>query len=710
MAITFGGAGPSVAGTTSVAVAYPSNMAAAAGQLLFMVVATRVGTSFPTTPTGWLLLEEGRSLTGTAGAGVGPVRTFLFVRTKLITGTETGTVTVTQGSANATVAFMFKAISSTGEFYVEAFSAVDTSDGTSFNLSFTPNVDLGTSWIRPGDMLFANLVWPKQSATQSAVSVSAPGLTLTGQTAYSDANTTTGNDLRTRGISLDVDSGTQTDPTVTLSSTLSATSYGAGTLLRVSDSPMEPLHEDMPYIVARGATWSSGTAVRALPPIGIQDGDLILATSIIGNNASTAAANAISKGWAVLDDAPTNTRRGSTFARIYDSADPDSTYDITIATSSQGSATSIIAVRNHGVEELSDLIVGVGTSRGSSSSITTSLGITVPDRTLVIAVSGEATNAVGDWSQTTGDFTLAAISRDLGVVNSAIEYSILLEKSMEVGGATGNVLIDWAPAGSLNGRGLQVGIPAIPIPALVIPTYRGSSPIESIYKGVTSLLTLYKGTFGGGGTPGLAAPTLVGMTGAERSGAVITLDTLSPDSTMHVAFIGIAGNAFRTIDTPAGWNFIAAGSNPADPRWNQYALYLSSTPFPDENFVLSGAIESGIAGVFSFAENVEIGPAASNPSAATGNQTINSPGVNLTKNSILLRMLGYNHIGTSDATFPGEAEFTFGDVDAVDATERYSLFGYPLTKAPGPIGEVQWGLSGGSPYIPVAHTIAVHRT
>lgn len=495
MAITFQDGSGIGTGTTSINIAYPSSTSTNPGQLLVLFIAIRVGSNPPIPPRGWMLMAEGRGTFGTAGAGVGPTRTYVFVRSTLSTTSDTGSITVYTSGANVVVGSMSRWSSDSGEFYVDAVGTQDSTQNTQFSMSFTPDAPLGPGWIRPGDAIAVYASWPSQSITTSSLSISSPGLSFTGQASFSDPNSTTGNDIRGRAIRYQVESGTQTDATVTFAANFSSSLYGAGVLLRITDSPLPNPTPGIPFVVGRARSFDNGTQSNIYPPIGARAGDLLVATGTVGRNDATDASEATVNGWTVLDDVGVNTRRFFTIAKIYNPADSNSSYELSHGSGSAGAAIAVVAIREHGIISPSDIQVGIGTSRpGGSPTTSTALSLTTPkDNMLVLAAFGEATNAVGDPSQTTGDFIFSVIQRDLGVSSAAIEYTLLMEKAMTSAGVTGNVVLDYSPAGAANGRGIQLAIPSAE-EEFIIPHYVGDAAIFDIYRGGSDLSTIYVGT------------------------------------------------------------------------------------------------------------------------------------------------------------------------------------------------------------------------
>lgn len=103
VAIACVGSGTDATGTTSLSCGYPANLKA--GDLLLLAVANKYPSNGPSTPFGWTLVGQYDSTGHSPGADDGNTRTTVF--SKVATGSESGSLTVTLTSANVSVGQMF---------------------------------------------------------------------------------------------------------------------------------------------------------------------------------------------------------------------------------------------------------------------------------------------------------------------------------------------------------------------------------------------------------------------------------------------------------------------------------------------------------------------------------------------------------------------------------------------------------------------------
>lgn len=709
MSINYGATSTTVYGTNNANPGYPSGIAA--GDLLVMTIGAREpGSTYVGTPLGWIGIGEMAGTFGTTAVDAGPTRMWMFV--KIATGSETGTFNVAVANGAAMWVTMSRFRSTTGKFNLDWARGEDSSSGTGYSAACVPNSPrLTNGWIQPGDVLYAATTKPTDAGTYSAAAITVAGLTMASTTALASFATTNGNDMGGASAYAVVASGSQTSPNVTLSATMSVASYGPALVLRIRDNVPANPNPYMPYAVGSGFGRSDGgTTVNVGKPVEAENGDLILVALARGGTLSPILGAAPGKGWTVLSDQVVNTRSYAMFARIYNSADALTDWQLTQTTGATVSV-AVTAIRNHSVVNVAtDIQKGTGSNRGGSSvSTTTALGITTPaDNALAIAMFGESTNAIGRWSQTTGDFILLTEQQDQGTVNVLIEYITLLQKEIATAGATGNVVLDYNPAAAANGWGQQFSIPGLLPPVVNLPTWRGANPIMSIFKGVTALATLYKGTWD---VPGLNVPGLLGVTGGSRSGSNnFLLDTLTPGGFKHVVFLGIAGSASRDLTSiPAGWELYISGKNVNDATWNQWWILGSTSSTPSlSNFTISGSIESGTMVAITFADDFEVLGHAWTDSNSENNVSFPSPAVaDALKDALVMRLVMFNHINTTDVTYMGTLDDQFSDLDATDSTERYQINLGFNEQAAGPIpASSDWWLNNGNPYKPIAHTMA----
>jgi hypothetical protein len=171
-AVAFGTIGTGGSGTTAPAPAYPASIAA--GDLLVLCVVNKYPTNAPATPAGWTAPSNN---TGTGDPGDGPGAdvgaTYATIYTKVATGGESGSVTVTITGGNSSYGFIARYTNATGAWLTAAANGGDTTSGTAW--SATMGSDPG---IAGGDMVVA--CSGKNNGV--AIGASAEAITTTGIT------------------------------------------------------------------------------------------------------------------------------------------------------------------------------------------------------------------------------------------------------------------------------------------------------------------------------------------------------------------------------------------------------------------------------------------------------------------------------------------------------------------------------------------------
>src|SRR5689334_9807475 len=104
MAISYVASGAIAVGVNTLAVAYPSGIAA--GDMLVVCISNKYPSNGPSTPSGWSTLPNGQQSGGSGSAGVDTGTVFATVFYKIADGTESGTLTVAITSGNAAAAQM----------------------------------------------------------------------------------------------------------------------------------------------------------------------------------------------------------------------------------------------------------------------------------------------------------------------------------------------------------------------------------------------------------------------------------------------------------------------------------------------------------------------------------------------------------------------------------------------------------------------------
>jgi hypothetical protein len=186
--VAFSSIGTSASGSTTVAPSYPASIAS--GDYLTCVVTSGATSSeTPTTPTGWTLLGTGASTDGAFGVDTGPRRVTVFGR--IADGTESGTLTVSITNGNTCRGSIIRwTKSALFGWNVVGSGGNDSTSGTGFSAA-TGAIDWAV-----GDCTLVAVGQRVDTATQSAQSLTATGITFGTRTNQRSDADTTGNDHR----------------------------------------------------------------------------------------------------------------------------------------------------------------------------------------------------------------------------------------------------------------------------------------------------------------------------------------------------------------------------------------------------------------------------------------------------------------------------------------------------------------------------------
>lgn len=228
--VTWGAVGTGASGTTSCAPSYPAGISAATSKL-YCVVTGRSNTAntAPTMPAGWTNILDFEGGTGTWGVDAGTRRVTVF-RKDTVDGTETGTVTVSLAgtTANTLRATIHRVEVPSGYGISEAVSTgADTTAGTGFSATGSTNISF-----QANDLLMIVVASSTDSATQSAQSITASGITFGTLTNRASTAVTNGNDHRHIVDTVPVSSGSGT-VAPTYAYTASASTSGPAGFLRL---------------------------------------------------------------------------------------------------------------------------------------------------------------------------------------------------------------------------------------------------------------------------------------------------------------------------------------------------------------------------------------------------------------------------------------------------------------------------------------------
>jgi hypothetical protein len=211
--------GSASSGSTTAVPSYPSGIQD--GDLLVLFVANKYPTNGPATPSGWTAPSGNQATGGAGAAGAGQGDVYITVFTRQADGTESGSVSLSITSGNATYARMFvyrPQITRFSTFSVECQSGADNTADTSWS------VTTGSIGVQPDDVIIAGSAVNSQAYTYTAQDVSVSGITFATAVERNDNGTATGDD-----VALMVSEHTATAGTATAAATYTATASGSTT-------------------------------------------------------------------------------------------------------------------------------------------------------------------------------------------------------------------------------------------------------------------------------------------------------------------------------------------------------------------------------------------------------------------------------------------------------------------------------------------------
>ncbi len=269
-----GAAAYSASGGTSVAPAYPSGITSTDELVLFVgqKPSTANGGTV-TTPTGWTLRDSLTAAGGygtTLGADTG--NTNLYAYTKdTVTGSETGTLSVTLGTNGVSWAFIVRIPTGGGAISYGTADGQRTTTPTS-PMSIALTNGASATNFQAGDKAIWAMCIPTDVTTPSqfsAESITATGATFATATELNEPDSATGNDIGGYSAYAHVDSGSSTTaPTVTATLAGTLTNVrGPVVLLRVREAQALTLDAQPGTFTLTGqdATLSRTTSFDAQP-------------------------------------------------------------------------------------------------------------------------------------------------------------------------------------------------------------------------------------------------------------------------------------------------------------------------------------------------------------------------------------------------------------------------------------------------------------
>lgn len=248
MSIGFVNLGTVSNGTTSVTPGIPVSLVA--GNLLFLVVINKYPNNAPTTPSGWTLV--GQSSAGTTVDAVDSGHVYCTVWYKISDGTESGTVTVTVTSGNATKGLILQYSLTVGDGWGISPVSVGSFTGATTAWSATGDIDPG---LIAGDRLVVFSGINTDNYTFTAESVTASGVTFGTNAERNDTGTSSGDDcgmlITDHAVTAGPSSGVPTFVATASGSVAATAPAGPSLFVRI---------RDVPPISGSGATTFAGTA------------------------------------------------------------------------------------------------------------------------------------------------------------------------------------------------------------------------------------------------------------------------------------------------------------------------------------------------------------------------------------------------------------------------------------------------------------------
>jgi gas vesicle protein len=231
--VVFGAIGAAASGTTSCTPGYPTGISASTSVLYALVTGRcSIADTAVAAPSGWSLIGALEDGTGTYGTDTGTRRVSWFKK-DTVTGSESGTVTFAYGAGanTSTISGTILRLDKTvGTTVTEQFaSGADNANGTSFS-AITGSLEWATN-----DLLCIGVAQNIDSGTQSAVNISASGVTFGTLSNRVSVAVTNGADHRRILDTVQVTSGGTTSA-ATYSYTISAAGSGPVGLILVRET------------------------------------------------------------------------------------------------------------------------------------------------------------------------------------------------------------------------------------------------------------------------------------------------------------------------------------------------------------------------------------------------------------------------------------------------------------------------------------------
>ena len=512
-----GAVGVSASGGATVAPGYPTGITADGSELV-LVLGMKPSTAnggTVTTPSGWTLQE---SLTGaggygaTLGADTGNTNVYVYTKDD-VTGSESGTLTVTVGTNGVCWAYILRA-EVTGGPYTISFDADDGSDTSAGNVSITTSNGID---ITAGDLIYAGMVIPTDVTTPaqfSAEALAQTGTTFGTVTELAEPDSATGNDIGGFLVAAPVSSGGGTGA-VTLTATAGGTTTnvrGPGFVLRLRASSVA---NELYIATSTNIGGSDATTARLTAPAGKTTGDFV--AGVMSDNANPLASVNITTddytevGHVLATQAPATTDDFWDL-RYYAGAVALDTYTttgrLTITAGGGGGATATPA---QVVTTTTMPAPAITIAAAPARAITT---VAVPTPTVVVAAT-VAPAAIGATTTVPAPTVAAAALRTPATIATAATIG-----APAVSVATAPTTVAATTTVPTPTAGQAGGIPATVTPTAVATVVALGATTEAVGAAPARIVT----------TAALPAPSA--LTGSTRSPATIATTSTVPGPTV----------------------------------------------------------------------------------------------------------------------------------------------------------------------------------
>lgn len=551
--VTFGAIGTGASGTTTCAPSHPTGISASTSKLFCVITgeSNTAGTA-PTMPAGWTKVLDFEGGVGTWAADTGPRRVTVFQK-DTVTGTETGTVTVslagntTNNTLRATI--MRVEVPVGYGIDVAASTGADITSGTAFSVTGSTAISFA-----PGDLLLIAVAQATDTATQSAQSITASGITFGTRTNRGSVAVTNGNDHRHIFDTVPVNAGTAT-VAPTYSYTASAATSGPGGFLRMRAVP--PASSVRVTSAALAVPAGDGTTAHALAASGAAQASgsagLGLGKPLAGAGLGQAAGSAaltVEAGGSVVDLSAAGA------AQVASSAALALAVTLAAQASAQAAGSAVLTVAGNAA------LSAAGTAQASGSAALLQ-GVTLSAAALAVASGGAALSHTVPLSATAAAIAQAGGSLALAVTLSAgalaqasATAGLGMAKPLQASGAgvaSGTAALSTSGATELAAAGAAQAGAAATLSLVVGLSAAGAAQAAAAASLATGKPLAAAGAAQAAGTAGLQVGSATGLqaSGAAQAtgGATLWLDV--PISAAALAQALAGGSLTLTVPLAA---------------------------------------------------------------------------------------------------------------------------------------------------------------